>query len=57
MQFEVNGTQYFLTFVEDERRWYVFSPTVSGVRRIPVYVDGRARERQSVSEQGWKLSN
>ena len=39
LQFEVNGKQYFLAFVEDERRWYVFSPTPQGMHRIPVYID------------------
>ena len=42
MEFEVNGQTYFLAFVEDERRWYVFAPTAAGVHRIPVYVDGPA---------------
>jgi hypothetical protein len=42
LQFEVNGKQYFLAFVEDERRWYVFSPTPQGMHRIPVYVDAPA---------------
>jgi hypothetical protein len=28
-----------LTFVEDERRWYVFVPSEKSVERIPVYVD------------------
>ena len=39
MQFEIKGKTYFLTFVEDERRWYVFAPTSKSVERIPVYVD------------------
>ena len=39
MQFEVKGQAYFLNFAEDEARWYVFVPTLTGVRRIPVYVD------------------
>jgi hypothetical protein len=39
LQFEVRGQSYFLSFVEDERRWYVFSPTPNGLHRIPVYVD------------------
>ncbi len=42
MEFEVNGQNYFLGFVEDERRWYVFAPTASGLNRIPVYVDAPA---------------
>ena len=44
MQFEVNGKQYFLAFVEDERQWYVFSPTPNGMHRIPVYIDAPAAE-------------
>ena len=40
LQFEINGQTYFLTFVEDERRWYVFVPNAKSVTRIPVYVDG-----------------
>jgi hypothetical protein len=39
LQFEIKGQTYFLTFVEDERRWYVFAPTSKSVERIPVYVD------------------
>ncbi len=42
MQFEVNGQNYFLAFVEDDGRWYVLAPTASGVTRIPVYVDAPA---------------
>jgi hypothetical protein len=42
LQFEVNGKQYFLAFVEDERCWCVFSPTPQGMHRIPVYVDAPA---------------
>ena len=39
MQFQIKGQDYFLAFVEQEKRWYVFSPTPEGVRRTPVYVD------------------
>lgn len=42
MQFQVNGQNYFLAFVEEEHRWYVFAPTNTGVNRIPVYVDAPA---------------
>lgn len=45
MQFEINGQNYFLSFVEDERRWYVFAPTATGVNRIPVYVDAPSAEK------------
>ena len=33
MQFQVNGKDYFLAFVEDEGRWYVFAPTASAIER------------------------
>lgn len=45
MQFEVNGQAYFLHFVDDEGRWYVFEPSDKGIQRIPVYVDDRGGER------------
>jgi hypothetical protein len=45
LQFEVNGQDYFLNFVEDERRWFVLVPTETGVTRIPVYVDVQDYER------------
>ena len=51
MQFEVNGKQYFLAFVEDERRWYVFSPTPQGMHRIPVYVDTPTLGSESITEK------
>lgn len=39
MKFEVNGQEYFLAFVEDEKQWFLFSPRTEGILRIPVYVD------------------
>jgi hypothetical protein len=39
LQFRIKDQDYFLAFVEQEKRWYVFSPTPQGVHRIPVYVD------------------
>jgi hypothetical protein len=51
LQFEVNGQDYFLNFVEDERRWYVFAPTRTGVTRIPVYVDEAKYERIGIQER------
>ena len=39
MQFKIKDQDYFLAFVEQEKRWYVFAPTSEGVNRIPVYVD------------------
>jgi hypothetical protein len=44
LQFEIKGQIYFLTFVEDERRWYVFAPSSKSVERIPVYVDAAQYE-------------
>ena len=40
LQFQIKDQEYFLAFVEQEKRWYVFAPTPQGVHRIPVYVDG-----------------
>jgi len=51
LQFEVNGQDYFLNFVEDERRWFVLVPTPTGVTRIPVYIDGPNYERIGLSEK------
>jgi hypothetical protein len=51
LQFEVNGQQYFLAFVEDERRWYVFAPAVEGTIRIPVYVDAPKYDYMGISEK------
>ena len=45
MQFEVKGQDYFLNFAEDEAYWYVLVPTLTGVQRIPVYVDSPSYER------------
>ena len=39
MQFEVNDQMFFLNFVPDEGRWFVFAPTALGVVRMPVDVD------------------
>jgi len=52
LQFEVNGQPYFLAFVEEERRWFVFAPTTSGVRRIPVYVDAPSSANIVLAEEG-----
>jgi len=49
LQFEVKGQAYFLNFAEDEARWYVFAPTLTGVTRIPVYVDAAKWERMGNS--------
>ena len=39
LQFQIKRQDYFLAFVEQERRWYVFAPMPQGMHRIPVYVD------------------
>ena len=51
MQFQVKGQEFFLAFVEDERRWYLFSPASGqqGLQRIPVYVDAPIKERADFS--------
>jgi hypothetical protein len=39
LRFEVKGQEYFLAFVEQENKLYVFAPTATGMQRMPVYVD------------------
>jgi hypothetical protein len=51
LQFQVNGKDYFLAFVEDERRWYLFAPTPQGVERIPVYQDAANYDRIGILEK------
>ncbi len=51
MQFQVNGKDYFLAFVESERRWYLFAPTPQGVERIPVYHDAAEYDRIGIVEK------
>ena len=48
MQFQIKGQDFFLAFVEQEKRWYVFSPTAEGINRIPVYVDAVQYERAGI---------
>jgi len=45
LQFKIKDQDYFLAFVEQEKRWYVVVPTERGVHRIPVYVDAMKYER------------
>jgi hypothetical protein len=52
LQFEANGQTYFLNFADDEGRWYVFAQTLTGINRIPVYVDAPKYERIGVLEAG-----
>jgi hypothetical protein len=35
LQFRIKGQDYFLAFVEQEKRWYLLAPTPTGVHRIP----------------------
>lgn len=39
MQFEVNGTQYFLTYVEEDGGWILVTPTRQGITRVAVEDD------------------
>jgi hypothetical protein len=48
LQFKIKGQDYFLAFVEQEKRWYVFAPTPQGVHRIPVYMDGAKHEKLGI---------
>jgi hypothetical protein len=51
MQFEVNGQEYFLNLVEDESRWYVFMPSLTGLQKIPVYIDVPKFERVGILQK------
>jgi hypothetical protein len=57
VQFNIKGQDYFLAFVEQEKRWYVFAPTAQGVHRIPVYVDAVKFERPGILETETHLSS
>jgi hypothetical protein len=48
LQFQIKGKDYFLAFVEDEKRWYVFAPTAQGINRIAVYIDAVKYERAGI---------
>jgi hypothetical protein len=52
LQFKVNGRDYFLAFVDNEGRWYIFAPTAQSIERIPVYVDAPIYGRAGVVENG-----
>jgi hypothetical protein len=51
LQFQIKGQDYFLAFVEQEKRWYVFAPTLQGVHRIPVYVDTAKYEKSGLGAE------
>jgi hypothetical protein len=57
LQFKVKDQDYFLAFVEQEKRWYVFSHTAQGVHRIPVYVDAVKYEKPGFLETESHLSS
>lgn len=41
MRFRVQGHNYFLHFDRDEGRWFVFEPTLRGIRRTAVIDDAQ----------------
>jgi hypothetical protein len=51
VQFKVKDQEYFLAFVEDEKRWYVFAPSATEMQRIPVYVDAVSYDRTGTFEK------
>ena len=57
LQFQIKGQDYFLAFVEQEKRWYLFSPTAQGINRIPVYVDAVKYERPGILDINTSLSS
>jgi hypothetical protein len=61
VQFAVNGRNYFLSFVPEEGRWFVFSPTAQGFYRIPVVHDDQLPVMGAVvfnpREEGRKTMN
>jgi hypothetical protein len=57
LEFEVKGQIYSLAFVQEERRWYVFAPTASGVHRIPVYMDAAEYASPSILGANTHLSS
>ena len=57
LQFKIKDQDYFLAFVEQEKRWYVFAPTSEGVNRIPVYVDAAKYQKPGILEIETSLSS
>lgn len=57
LQFRIKGQDYFLAFVEQEKRWYVFAPTPQGVHRIPVYVDAVKYEKAGILDLNTQVSS
>ena len=52
MRFEVKGQEYFLAFVEQENRYYLFAPTADGMQKMPVYVDAVKWDRSAILKAG-----
>ena len=52
LQFKIKDQDYFLAFVEQENRWFVFAPTAHGLRRIPVYEETPKFDRILHDESG-----
>ena len=57
LQFKIKDQDYFLAFVEQEKRWYVFAPTSEGVNRIPVYIDAAKYKQPGILETETSLSS
>jgi hypothetical protein len=57
LQFKIKDQDYFLAFVEQEKRWYVFAPTSEGVNRIPVYIDAAKYKKPGILETETSLSS
>jgi len=51
VQFQVKEQEYFLTFAEEEGRFYLLQPTGTGLQKIPVYVDAAKWQRASKQER------
>jgi hypothetical protein len=41
LQFEVNNRPYFLNFVPEKGRWFLFKATRTGIESVPVVDDDR----------------
>jgi hypothetical protein len=52
MQFQVKGQEYFLEYIDEEHRWFVFTQSGDGLQRIPVYVDSKKQDRAARKYKG-----
>jgi hypothetical protein len=57
MQFQVKGQDYFLEYIDEEHSWFVFTQSLDGLQRIPVYVDGKKVRGASTRKPSTKLSS